>query len=624
MEKKGRLACYLIHIYKKFIGNKFIIKLFLSYSIIIGISLFITGNIISNFLVNKMVDDEVKDQNILINNMKKYTEDKLDRINQLMMSLYNSYSSENYIVETLKSIEQSSTDSNYPDSYKLDITNTFLYGMVRAESDIADIIILDSRDGLFFHASPIKERSVSKVYDFSEDRVVKNLKEVEKQFNIFSYGKPGYIIESPFPVVTFAGNIVDFQNGMKVNKIGKYMFNFNLRGFDEAYNRLSGNTKSEFYIIGPDRRIIYARNSEMVGVEYTQYDEAVNNGNKEKLAGRRVIISHGKIDFMDITLLSIISEDEVVKDAEKVRYFITIVVFISLVIAMAVTFAASRIFSSRIRKIVNSMHLVQEGNLDTRIKNKSEDEIGQLAIMFNQMCERLKEYINRVYISEIKTRKSEIHALQSKINPHFLYNTIETIRMKALEYNAADISEMMAVLGRLFRWNVSGSSIIISLEEEIEYVSMYFKIHQIRYQHKISMHIELEKGIKNLGIPKFLLQPIIENSVHHGLAGKDDNGEIRIKGYIDGHRLIIEVIDDGTGMDDRTLDSVIQSLNALPDDFDDYYIGLSNVNSRLKLLFGDKYGIDITSERGKYTRVTVKLPAIQRKDMGKYVQAFDS
>ena len=165
-------------------------------------------------------------------------------------------------------------------------------------------------------------------------------------------------------------------------------------------------------------------------------------------------------------------------------------------------------YSNRLKILVRFMEKVKEGNFTSRIQVQSEDEIGKLAEAFNDMCEQLSQYIKRVYSAEIETKSAEINALQAQVNPHFLYNTLESIRMQALKMQKPEIAEMISLLGNLFRWSVKAKSKIVEMEQEIYYLTTYLQLQKVRFSDKLDVDIQMSDELMNKGIPKLLLAAV--------------------------------------------------------------------------------------------------------------------
>lgn len=260
-----------------------------------------------------------------------------------------------------------------------------------------------------------------------------------------------------------------------------------------------------------------------------------------------------------------------------------------------------------IYKLKNHMVEVSNGNLDSYYETKNNDEISILGKVFNQMLMDIKKLINQVYKVQTQKRNAELRVLQSQINPHFLYNTLDTIQWKALEYKAFDVADMINSLSIFFRISLSDGKEFITISDEIEHVRNYLEIQKTRYKDKISYSINLKESISQNLVPKMIIQPLVENSIYHGLKLKKQKGIININVLSENDYIIIEVIDNGIGMNHKMLATTKDNLyNSIESE----HYGLYNINERLKLTFKDKYNIDIDSEFGKGTKVLLKIPKI--------------
>ncbi len=197
--------------------------------------------------------------------------------------------------------------------------------------------------------------------------------------------------------------------------------------------------------------------------------------------------------------------------------------------------------------------------------------------------------------------------MQSQINPHFLYNTLDTIQWKALEHNAYDVADMINSLSAFFRLSLSGGKEFITVADEIEHVKSYLCIQRIRYRDKVNYEIYVETAVSQYLVPKMIIQPLVENSIYHGLKQKKNSGIIIIKIFSEDNFIIIEVTDDGLSMSDENLKEL---MNSLSQSIETDHYGLYNINERLRLTFKDKYRIEITSNVNSGTTVTLKIPKI--------------
>ena len=241
----------------------------------------------------------------------------------------------------------------------------------------------------------------------------------------------------------------------------------------------------------------------------------------------------------------------------------------------------------------------------------------------NEVLRKIQENYSKGYTTNILNQQAEINYLQRQINPHFLYNSLESIRGNAIIKGESGIAEMTEALATFFRYSIRQKGNLVTLEEEIENVRNYFIIQQFRFNNKYAIQYIIDDSDEVLSrfyIPKLTMQPIVENAIYHGLERKIGNGKIAIRITLTYQRLIINIVDDGIGMPQDKLDALNDML-ASDEDIDltqkDTGIALFNVNKRIKLYFGDKYGLFITSTVDFGTDVEIILPLITSKDVRK-------
>jgi two-component system sensor histidine kinase YesM len=225
------------------------------------------------------------------------------------------------------------------------------------------------------------------------------------------------------------------------------------------------------------------------------------------------------------------------------------------------------------------------------------------------------------YMEQILSAQAEIYALQSQINPHFLYNTLETIRSHAVDEKQLEIAEMTEALSRIFRYSISRPGEITTFTEEIYNVDRYMLIQQYRFRGRfklIKQFDEDKEDFMQYKMPILTIQPIVENAIYHGLEPKKGQGTVIIRAYITQSRFVINISDDGTGMDAQTLEklqnAMMLGIEAVPvkkKDKNSMGIALVNVNQRIKWLFGKQYGLDVTSTQGVGTMVEITLPKVE-------------
>ncbi|WP_251028397.1 sensor histidine kinase [Bacillus sp. ISL-18] len=248
---------------------------------------------------------------------------------------------------------------------------------------------------------------------------------------------------------------------------------------------------------------------------------------------------------------------------------------------------------------------------------KRQDEVGILYTEYNNMIEEINRYIKESFQNKLITLDSQMKSLEAQINSHFLYNTLESINSIAEIEEIESISIMTKALGDMFRYSIKTESELVRLSDEIDHVKNYITIQNIRYDNSIDFNLEIPSKISSCCILKLILQPIIENSILHGLEKKRMKGNVKLKAYeISQNRIVFEISDNGIGMDKDGLDKIRNFLQEQPE-FKELgkrskeSIGLKNVHSRIALYYGLEYGLNVDSEPNKGTTIKICVPKIE-------------
>lgn len=258
------------------------------------------------------------------------------------------------------------------------------------------------------------------------------------------------------------------------------------------------------------------------------------------------------------------------------------------------------------------MKNIEKNHFRSQIPLQSTDEVGELTVTFNMMVARIHNLIHSVYKAGMKEKEANFNALQSQINPHFLYNTLDTINAMALVAENEEISRMVVALGEMFKYATQQKEKLVTVGEELAHLQNYITIQNCRYGDRISFYIDIPDEIQQYSMIRLILQPLVENAVRHGLEHLPEGGAVWISGSLENETIRLTIRDNGKGIPAEKLRSIQAKL--LNDDYEDgsgkASIGLSNVNERVKLYFGEKYGVFIDSQFGNGTVVTIVIPAI--------------
>lgn len=290
-----------------------------------------------------------------------------------------------------------------------------------------------------------------------------------------------------------------------------------------------------------------------------------------------------------------------------------ILIGLSILISLIIIITFSYRYSNRLTAFQRLMHKTAAGDFENLELIDGHDEISDLYRVLNTMINSIQNLVSTVYEEQVQKERLysrqkdvEFKMLASQINPHFLYNTLETIRMKARCNGETEIEELVKMLAKIMRRNIQVGDKLVALKSELELVEYYLKIQQYRFGDRIRYNIDVKCDIDYLKIMPLLIQPVVENAFVHGLETKEGEGEIRI--IVERtDRLRIHIIDNGNGMSETKLNEIKESLNDISK-LDRDHIGLNNVNQRIKLLYGDEYGIYIKSKVDEGTTVLIEIP----------------
>lgn len=294
--------------------------------------------------------------------------------------------------------------------------------------------------------------------------------------------------------------------------------------------------------------------------------------------------------------------------------FAIIAFVLLLIVTLILIETISNNISKPIKELCSMSRLVGKGDFTTRAAEYPSNEIITLTNSFNQMVERIGSLVEDVKEEQLNLRKTELKLLQSQINPHFLYNTLDTIVWLAEDKQNEMVVKMVSSLSNFFRTSLSKGIDFISFEEEVIHIQSYLQIQQFRYQDILDYEIHIAEDMKNNRILKMLLQPIVENALYHGIKKKRSKGKIIIEGLIQEDNLVLKVRDNGIGMVKEELDRLGKKLEGeIKEEESAFGYGLVNVNERIKLLYGKEYGLAIDSVYGEGCVVIITIPTKPKK-----------
>ena len=309
-------------------------------------------------------------------------------------------------------------------------------------------------------------------------------------------------------------------------------------------------------------------------------------------------------------LVGVSSVQETITDGlhEIIRITVISAVFV-LAAGIGISLVLSRMLSNPVNELVKAMRSFEkEGGDFTYVPVSGTREIQNLSDSFDHMVRKIQELMATVRAEEINLRKTELKALQAQINPHFLYNTLDSISWMCEQGKNAEAVAMVNALARLFRISISRGHELIPIRSEVQHAQSYLQIQSVRYQDQFTYHFEVDEACLDYLCNKITLQPIIENAIYHGINGLVDEGEIDIRVCMAGKDILFVVEDNGVGMEEEQIAAIFRH-----DADSKAGIGIKNVNDRLKIWFGEDYGITIKSVPDEGTCVTVRMPCVREE-----------
>ena len=413
-------------------------------------------------------------------------------------------------------------------------------------------------------------------------------------------------------VITLSRGIRNFTGSG--GKEGVVFIDLNYSAISELCDQNSIGNKGYVFIVDGEGNIVYHPQQQQLYNELqTENIELVMNAQTDTVTmgsgNSAKIYTLSRSEKTGWTVVGCMNMAELTKGSRKAQSIYVIMAIALVCVALLLSNMIARNITMPIQRLRDSMAKVQEGDFSQAdVEVSTENEIGSLTKTFNLMTYRIQELMEQNVHEQEEKRKSEMKALQSQIKPHFLYNTLDSIIWMAEGKKNEEVVLMTASLARLLRQSISNEDELVSVGQEIEYARSYLTIQKMRYKDKLEFCIEVEPEIQSVQIIKLVLQPIIENAIYHGLKYKESKGLLIVRGYEKDGNAVIEILDNGVGMDSTTLSHIFERHKV---DYHSNGVGVYNVQKRLKLYYGNDYGMAYKSEPGRGTAAAITIPMKQ-------------
>ena len=424
-----------------------------------------------------------------------------------------------------------------------------------------------------------------------------------------------HIISGERPwVITLSRGIRNKEMGTGQEKEGVFFIDLNYNAISELCDQSMVGNQGYAFIVDADGNIVYHPQQQQLynELQTENIDLVMNAGSDIVTWGdgiNKKMYSISRSEKTGWTVVDCVRVEELLRRSNEAQSIYVLVAIGLMAVALFFSRFVAKSITLPIQRLCDSMERVQEGDFSVSdIVVDSENEIGSLTKSFNVMTQRIHELMAQNIWEQEAKRKSELKALQSQINPHFLYNTLDSIIWMAEGKKNEEVVLMTASLARLLRQSISNEEELVSIGQEIEYARGYLTIQKMRYKDKLEFWIEVEPSILNIRLIKLVLQPVIENAIYHGLKYKESRGLLLVKGFMKNGNAVLQVIDDGVGMDQETLDHIYERHKV---DYHSNGVGIYNVQKRLQLYYGNEYGIVYESKPGEGTTATITIPGQQ-------------
>lgn len=397
---------------------------------------------------------------------------------------------------------------------------------------------------------------------------------------------------------------IKFNNTKVNNDRPLLIINFSPNIFDDILQKNLQYENSKYFILSQEGDIVYStNNNNNYGKNYFQWMDYIDNNNgiiEKNIDGKKSLIIYGILESTNWISALIIPVDSILNDFIKVKNLIIVLVIILILISSICVNFISRTVTKPIERLLLAIKEIGKGNFSNKVDINGSYEITNLITKFNEMDQKIADLIEENYLTKIREKEAVIMSLNIQLNPHFLYNTLNTINWLAIGSNEREISKMIVSLSNMLQYTAHNNDECSEFYKDLQWLKEYIYIMQVRFGEKFKVRYLIDNNLNNYKVPKLFLQPFVENSIIHGFSLTDRDGIIEIKGYKEERKICFCVSDNGKGIEEDKIKDILER-NA-------ERIGISNVNKRIKLLYGEEYGINICSKLNEGTNIYIFLP----------------
>jgi len=553
----------------------------------------VVSSILSNQVLNKLNDFTVETNKLIYS--------QFESTSNLFFNLINNK-------DITQNISHLNTDNVQPanqiiirDSLQKGVQHNLFFNYAWESGLINSIFIfnVDVKDYFYLRYDSLKLINTD---NYSE--LVRNYRNQNSRFEII----PPTAVN---PTIFYIRNFYD-ENDSSLK--GTIVLDINENMISKTYEGFNQYPGSKGMIFNNDGVVVSATDKSMLGKKAPDVllaQKMTGTAKQIKINNQKFWIAAKEISGYELTSLIVVPEKSVFMDLNKsIRNYLYIIALLVIIFVVIGIFYSSNVIR-HIKDLIEKMEKVQRGNYNARMGGYKEIELIRLSNIFNKMINRIDYLFNEVYNNQLLIKEAELKSLQAQINPHFLFNVLLSIGWKAKMSKNETIYKMVSSLSELLQASIfTDSSQTTTIREEMKYVEYYLYLQKERFGDKFIIQVNIDPSIMDYSVPKLCIQPIVENAIVHGLENKISQGSLWINAYEELGIINIEIADDGVGFDTADLDLEKENKTASKKtDKNHTRIGLINVNTRMKFMYGEKYEIAIHSEKGKGTTVAIRIPA---------------
>ena len=568
-------------------------SIFIYFTITALVAIIIIGFSLYTRFSDQLTDEVQKENQILMNQVSRSVDSYLRGMMKLSDAIY-------YSVVKNTDISEPSIGSQMKLLYDSNV-------------DSLENIALFSREGELLKAVPAA-RLKTDLDVTQEEWFQETLKKTENLH--FSLPHVQYIFdnaEGQYHWVISVSRAVEITQGAYVSQ-GVLLLDIRYSSLEQLLNSVALGNAGYIYLIGDDGKLIYHPKNQLIdsGRVQENHQETVNwrDGIHEEIfQGEKRFVTVKTVGYTGWKLVGITPAKGISFSGVKTRLFIVFVILLILFLLVLINYYISSRITNPIHELENSVGELEDGNLEAEISIKGSYEIQHLGRSITSMAQQIQVLMKDIVAEHESKRKSEFDTLQSQINPHFLYNTLDIIVWMIENEQKSEAVKVVTALARFFRISLSRGKSIIRVSDELEHVRNYLMIQHMRFKNKFTYQIQADDDVLEMASLKLMLQPLVENAIYHGMEFMDGDGEILIRASKKGDELLFSIEDNGLGMCPEQVERLLTDTSHVPSRRGSG-IGVRNVNERIRLYFGEDYGLEIDSEPDEGTRIYIHLPVV--------------